>query len=218
MSIRRLVVAAIFCVSAVAAVWVWAGAWLDGTGAPTGHQAAAAQGAGVDRFRPTMPPKPLPAFTFTDGEGRVRTMGDFKGKVVLLNLWATWCGPCVKEMPSLDRLQGALGGDRFQVVALSTDRGGGVAVVPFYAKLGIARLGVYLDPAGGSMTALGPRGLPTTLLIDPDGREAARLEGGVEWDSPAMLAFLRTMAGAADGAAPPGAAPSAAGGLIRTAN
>lgn len=212
MSIRRLVTAAILCVAAGAAVWVWGGAWLVPAGTPTGARAVAAQAGGVDRFRPTVPPRPLPDVAFTDGEGRSLTMADFKGKVVLFNLWATWCGPCVKEMPSLDRLQGALGGERFQVVALSTDRGGGAAVAPFYAKLGIANLTTYLDPKSASMSPLGVRGLPTTLLIDPDGREAARLEGAVEWDSPEMLAFLRTMAGAADGAPPPAA------GLVRTAN
>lgn len=203
-----MVVAAIFCVAGATAVWVWAGAWLASAGAA----AAPAPSGGVERFRPTVPPKPLADFTFTDNEGRTLTIADFKGRVVLLNLWATWCGPCVKEMPSLDRLQGALGGDRFQVVALSTDRTAGAAVVPFYARLGIANLAVYLDPKSASLSALGPRGLPTTLLIDPEGREAARLEGGAEWDSPEMLAFLRKMAGAASGAA----SPAPAAGLFKT--
>ncbi|HYD30710.1 MAG TPA: TlpA disulfide reductase family protein [Azospirillaceae bacterium] len=129
------------------------------------------------------PPRPVPDLAFLDGEGRPVTLGDFRGRVVLLNLWATWCGPCVKEMPSLDRLQESLGGAAFQVVALSQDRAGGRVVEGFFEKHGLAHLPMYLDPTGEAMKVLKPRGLPLTVLIDREGNEIGRLEGGAEWDS-----------------------------------
>lgn len=157
--------------------------------------------AGLEKFKGTEAPKPLPALAFTDGEGRRVDLTDFAGKLVLLNLWATWCGPCVKEMPSLDRLQAKLGGEGFQVVALSLDRGGRAAVEPFYQKTGVGNLTLYLDPGSASMQALGLRGLPTTLLVDEEGRELGRVEGAVEWDAPEVLAFLRGHAGRGPGPA-----------------
>ncbi|AWU97382.1 TlpA family protein disulfide reductase (plasmid) [Azospirillum ramasamyi] len=136
-------------------------------------------------------PKPMAPLSFIDAEGRRVDLADFKDRVILLNLWATWCGPCVKEMPSLDRLQAQLGGEAFEVVALSLDRGGRAAVEPFYRKTGVEHLRVFLDPASESMKALSLRGLPTTILIDPEGRELGRVEGAVEWDAPEVVAFLR---------------------------
>ncbi len=146
-------------------------------------------------------PKPMPPLSFVDAEGRRVDLADFKDRVILLNLWATWCGPCVKEMPSLDRLQGQLGGDAFQVVALSLDRGGRTAVEPFYKKTGVEHLTVFLDPGSESMKALSLRGLPTTILVDPEGRELGRVEGAVEWDSPEVVAFLRQFLGHGGGPA-----------------
>lgn len=171
----------------------------------------AAAGDGLDKFRGAETPKPVPSLTFTDGEGRRVDLSDLKGRVVLLNLWATWCGPCVKEMPSLDRLQAKLGGEAFQVVALSLDRGGRDVVAPFYDKTGVKSLATYLDPTSSSMKALGLRGLPTTLLVDRDGNELGRVEGAVEWDSPAVVAFLRKSLG--NGGNPPGRGPA----VVKTA-
>lgn len=133
----------------------------------------------------------VPALAFTDADGNPVSLADFRGKVVLLNVWATWCPPCVKEMPSLDRLQAALGGDGFQVVALSLDRGGKAQVEPFYMEKDLDHLAIYLDPKMTAMKALKLQGLPTTLLIDADGREIGRLPGEAEWDSPAAQAFIR---------------------------
>lgn len=146
-------------------------------------------------------PKPMPPLSFVDAEGRRVDLADFKDRVILLNLWATWCGPCVKEMPSLDRLQSQLGGDAFQVVALSLDRGGRTAVEPFYKKTGVEHLTVFLDPGSESMKVLSLRGLPTTILVDPEGRELGRVEGAVEWDSPEVVAFLRQFLGHGSGPA-----------------
>ena len=137
-------------------------------------------------------PKPLPEIQFTDGAGKARTLGDFKGKVVLLNVWATWCVPCRKEMPTLDRLQAALGGADFEFVALSIDAKGMDAVNKFYAESGIQHLARYVTPAGNAaLETLGVFGLPATLLIDRQGRELGRKIGPAEWDSPEMTDFLK---------------------------
>ncbi|HEX2114112.1 MAG TPA: TlpA disulfide reductase family protein [Alphaproteobacteria bacterium] len=136
-------------------------------------------------------PAPVPPLAFADATGRSVSLDDFKGKLVLLNLWATWCGPCVEEMPSLDRLQAKLGSADFAVLALAMDKQGRALVEPFLAKLGVTNLPMYLDPSGAAIRALKARGLPTTLLIDREGREIGRLEGAAAWDSEAAAAFLR---------------------------
>lgn len=137
-------------------------------------------------------PAPMPELQFSDGEGRPLSLADFRGKVVLLNIWATWCVPCRKEMPTLDRLQVALGGTSFEVVALSIDRGGADAVRKFYVETGIQRLAVRVDTSSQVGFALATVGLPTTLLIDGGGRELGRLIGPAEWDAPEMVAFLKS--------------------------
>lgn len=123
-------------------------------------------------FTPLDEPRPLPELRFVDGDGRPMTLTDFRGKVALLNVWATWCGPCREEMPTLDRLQAALGGPGFQVVPLSIDRAGLDAVRKFYDETGIAHLGRYVDGSGKASRDLGVVGLPTTLLLDRAGRDA----------------------------------------------
>ena len=138
----------------------------------------------------TDPAAALPAFGFADAAGATHTLAEFAGKGVLLNLWATWCMPCVAELPSLAALAGKLSG--VAVLPLSSDRGGAAVVERFYASHGIAGLGVWLDQKGAAAEALRARGLPTTLLIDRQGRERARLEGGADWASAdAVAAILR---------------------------
>ena len=145
----------------------------------------------IGRWRPTAPPRPLPALAFTDGDGRPLTAAAWHGRVVLLNLWATWCVPCVEEMPALDRLQARLGGPDFEVVALALDRQGIAVVKPFVERLKLARLALYLDPTGAMTRALGARGLPTSLLIDRKGSELGRVEGAADWDGAALERVLR---------------------------
>ena len=127
-------------------------------------------------------PELVPEFKFEDAGG-VRTLADWKGKVVLLNLWATWCAPCRKEMPALDRLQKALGGDQFEVVALSVDRAGAPASKKFLEEAKVANLKLYTESTSKSIGTLRAAGLPTTILIDREGREVGRLAGPAEWDS-----------------------------------
>ena len=138
-------------------------------------------------------PKPLPEFSFTDADGKPHTVADFAGKGLLINLWATWCPPCVAEMPALDRAQAALAAEGIVILALSSDRGGRAMVEPFYRDKGIRQLGLWLDPRGAASRALGARGLPTTLVVDREGRERARAEGDQPWDSPEMLAAIRRL-------------------------
>lgn len=159
--------------------------------APLVSHAAVAQ-APPSKFAIHAEPKPLSEIRFVDGAGRQRSLADFRGKTVLLNIWATWCVPCREEMPTLDRLQGELGAPDFEVVALSIDRGGVAAVRPFYAETGIKRLGIYIDRSGGATQKLGVVGIPTTLLIGRDGREIGRFVGPTEWDAAAMVAFLKS--------------------------
>lgn len=136
-------------------------------------------------------PKDVPAVVFADGEGRRTTLDDFGGRTIILNVWATWCPPCIEEMPTLDALQSALGGEGFEVVALSVDRAGPEVVRKFFEKTGVAYLDLYIDDTMKSAAALGAFGLPLTLLIDPEGREVGRLVGPAEWDAPDMIEFLR---------------------------
>ena len=136
-------------------------------------------------------PRDLPEIRFSDADGRALTIADFRGRTVLLNIWATWCVPCRKEMPALDRLQATLGGEDFVVVPLSIDRDGTPVVKRFYKELGIKKLGIYVDPSGRGSQDLAIPGVPATLLIDRGGREIAREMGPAEWDGPEMVTLIR---------------------------
>lgn len=140
-------------------------------------------------------PRNLSELTFEDETGAALTLADFHGKVVLLNIWATWCAPCREEMPTLDSLQAQLGGEQFEVVALSIDHSGRDAVEKFYRDISIKHLRMYIDPSTLATATLGIEGVPTTLLVDREGREIGRLVGATEWDSPAMVDLItRTIA------------------------
>ena len=135
-------------------------------------------------------PRALPELRFVEGDGRALTIADFRGRLVLLNIWATWCVPCRREMPTLDRLQAKLGGPDFEVLALSIDRQGLPVVKAFYEELGLEALRVYVDASTNATRDLGIVGIPTTLLVDRKGGEMGRLVGPSEWDSPEMISFL----------------------------
>ena len=146
---------------------------------------------GVAKFTLAKEPKPLPELAFTDAENKPLTLAGYKGKTVLLNFWATWCAPCVKEMPSLDRLQAEMGKDRFVVLPLSLDGPSRPKVAPFYADRKLANLGIYFDKGKKVLGALDVSVLPTSILIDAQGRELGRLEGEADWDKPEALALMK---------------------------
>lgn len=138
-------------------------------------------------------PKPLdlPEIAFADRDGKPKSLADFAGKVVLLNIWATWCVPCREEMATLDKLEAALGGKDFQVVAVNIDRGGADKPKSFLAETGATHLSLYTDPSGKLFSKLKAVGMPTTLLIDREGHEIGRLVGPANWDSPDALALIK---------------------------
>jgi thiol-disulfide isomerase/thioredoxin len=128
-------------------------------------------------------PAPLPDITFQDADGKDVKLSSFKGKTILLNLWATWCGPCREEMPALNRLETALGSDKFEVVALSLDHKGYDASRKFLDNLKADKVKLYADPTAKQGMELKLIGMPTTILINKDGLEVGRLAGAAEWDS-----------------------------------
>lgn len=175
-------------IGAVALAAGGAGAYLSLHLAGEGRPAAPstpAQGGSALRIHNT--PRALPDIAFEDAEGRKRTLSQFSGKVVLLNVWATWCAPCREEMPALDRVQQKLGGPGFEVLALSIDAGGIGAVKRFYDEIGVRSLALYVDPTMRATAALGAMGVPTTLLIDRQGREIGRHTGPAQWDDPRIV-------------------------------
>jgi thiol-disulfide isomerase/thioredoxin len=147
-------------------------------------------------LRRLLPLEPAPTVPFTTGAGQSRTLAAWRGDGVVLNLWATWCLPCKAEMPALDRLAQAVAGDRIAVLPISIDTGGRKVVAAFYRENRIAHLPVLLDPDGRFVAALKAPGVPTTVIIDRQGRMVGRVEGPVQWDAPASVALLRQLVGA----------------------
>ena len=148
----------------------------------------------LGEFIPASPPLPAPAVSFVDLTGNTVNLSEFTGKIVLVNLWATWCEPCLREMPSLARMQLRLG-DKITVVAVSEDRGGSKTVEPFIDKLELKSIETYLDPKSTAERAFKVQGLPTSFLIDRQGRILGRVEGAAEWDSPELLDILKSFLG-----------------------
>ena len=153
-------------------------------------QAPPLLGAFGDNFTLLDPPVPAPLEAFTDLAGNRVRLADFEGRVVLLNFWATWCAPCIREMPSLDRLQAALGDRGLSVAAVSIDRGGVKAIRRFAKRLGLAHLGLNHDPEGALFRAFGVTGLPASFLIDPAGAIHGAYAGPAEWDGPEARALI----------------------------
>jgi len=137
------------------------------------------------------PAVPAPRTAFTGMDGARLRLDDFKGSVVLLNFWATWCAPCVREMPSLDRLQARLRPEGLRVLAVSIDRGGAAVVAPFAEKLGLKHLELYLDPKSELSRAFALGGVPSTFLIGAGGRVVRAMVGPAEWDSEEAVALFR---------------------------
>ena len=156
----------------------------------TGVTAPPGFGGDFEQFTAIKPRPPAPRQTMVDGNGTAVSLSRFRGRVLLLNFWATWCGPCKREMPALDRLQAALGGPAFAVITISIDRKGKAVVAPWLRENGLANLPLYLDPGRRLFRAFGGTGLPTSYVIDHRGRVAGVIIGPAEWDSAAAKAFL----------------------------
>lgn len=136
----------------------------------------------------------LPKLSFRDAANKTVSLEHLRGQVLVLNLWATWCVPCVKEMPALDRLQSRLGRDRILIIPVSQDRGGNKVVPPYFQKLQLRHMKMYFDNSSSVMSGLRAFGLPTSVIIDPNGREVARVVGAINWDSDEVVKLLRALA------------------------
>ena len=142
-------------------------------------------------------PNDLGAVAFDDGDGHPKTVADFKGRAILLNLWATWCVPCRAEMPALDRLQGALGSKGFEVVPVDVDTARLDRPRAFLQEIGASHVKFYVDHSADIVQALHGTGLPTTVLIGPDGCEIGTMGGpAAVWDSTDAKALIARMTGA----------------------
>lgn len=142
------------------------------------------------KFSVSVERPPVAGVEFEGPDGQPMTLSAFRGQVVLVNLWATWCIPCRAEMPALDRLQGLRGSKDFAVVAIAQDRGGRAKVEKFLSDTNAGQLKPYLDTTMKSGRAWGAIGLPTSILIDRQGREIGRLIGEAVWDGPEALALI----------------------------
>ncbi len=145
----------------------------------------------IQYFKLKRNPAAVPDLAIEDGAGQTVRLGSFRGRVVVLNFWATWCAPCVHEMPSLDVLAARLKGPRFRLVALNEDRGGARVAAPFLARLKLNNIALYTDPDGAVQRALGVAGLPTTVVIDARGREVGRIIAPADWSAPEAVALVR---------------------------
>jgi thiol-disulfide isomerase/thioredoxin len=144
-------------------------------------------------------PLKVPDLTFADASGKQLSLADWRGKTVLLNLWATWCVPCRQEMPTLDALQAKLGGPNFQVVAVNIDTRDPNKPRAFLREIGVNHLDFYADPSAKSFQELKSigraLGLPTTVLIDPHGCEIGSIAGPAEWSSPDAVKLIEAALG-----------------------
>lgn len=131
---------------------------------------------------------------FVAPDGSKTRISTYRGKVVVLNFWATWCGPCVSELGSLDRLARTSDPKRLVVLAVAQDKGGALVAKPFLDRLAMKALKANSDPNGTLMRRFAARGLPTTLILNPQGEIVGRVEGAAEWDRPAMKAYLAGLA------------------------
>ena len=136
-------------------------------------------------------PQPAPAIDFLDPDGQTINLHAYNGQTVLVNFWATWCAPCIKELPALDALQGDLGGEDFRVLIVSIDRKGLEAAQPFLDDLDIEHLRTAADPKGALARAMKATGLPTTVILSPEGKVMGRLLGEAEWNSDGAKELVR---------------------------
>jgi thiol-disulfide isomerase/thioredoxin len=151
------------------------------------HRLDALASGEVAAFQPAEIPQKLSGMAFLGSDGKATTLAAFSGKVALVNLWATWCAPCRREMPALDRLQSTMGGADFTVVPISIDTGDTDRPRAFLESVGVKHLPLYTDPSTAIFGELKKRslalGLPVTVLLDRNGCELGHMNGPAEWDS-----------------------------------
>lgn len=150
---------------------------------------------GLNNLLPKEPPKPVPETPFFDEHGNQISIADYRGKIIIMNFWATWCAPCVAEMASLDRLQEQLSGTNMEVLAINEDRNGQEAATAFFEEKGLKHLRNLLDRDMKLARAANIAAMPTTLLINTEGEEVAAVLGEAEWDSPDIVAYLKQCLG-----------------------
>lgn len=153
---------------------------------------AARADAFSQKFVPGGSQQPVSVVNFEDGHGRSLSLKDFSGRYVLLHLWASWCAPCVKEMPALEALRNKFNNRQFEIVALSEDHEGAAAAQAFYQRRGIQYMPVFVDRSGRAPALLHAEGLPTTIFINPSGTEYGRIAGEADWASPEALQFIQS--------------------------
>lgn len=139
--------------------------------------------------------KPVADIAFSDGDGKTRTLSEFRGRPVLVNFWATWCPPCIAEMPSLDALQAKLGQERLALIALSQDRGGLPVAKGWLDKAGLQNIVPYHADQKAARELGTQAQLPVSILLDKQGREVARVFGAMHWDTPQMVERIAALAG-----------------------
>jgi len=182
--IRALTVLLVLCGAALAVLL-----FLSGPNEPISPPVGTTAPQTLGQFIALDAPLPAPALALTTRKGEAKQLADFEGRWLLVNLWATWCAPCVAEMPALDRLQAKLG-DKLAILAISEDRRGAEVVDPFLAKAGIKNLAIFLDPKSAALNEFRVQGLPTSFLIGRDGKIVGKLEGAAQWDEEPMLSKI----------------------------
>lgn len=144
-------------------------------------------------------PQPVSQVEFERGEGGAGTLGDYEGRVALVNFWATWCAPCRAEMPTLSALEREMGGENFAVVTIATGRNPLPAMKKFMDEIGADTLPLHRDPKSALARQMGVFGLPMTMILDRQGREIARLTGDADWNSDSARAIIAALTGESGG-------------------
>ena len=184
-----------FLIAAAALAAIAVVAVLYGKSSPPVH-ASLTPPASLARLTPAKHPTPVAAVSFAGADGARHSLGEFKGHYVLLNLWAVWCVPCIRELPALARLQAAFPAGNLKVVPVDVARGTPADAAAFLKEHGAARLPAFIDGDLAMMRVFGAYGLPLTVLIDDKGREIARAVGPADWDSPDAIAYFKALTGA----------------------
>jgi len=144
-------------------------------------------------------PAALPEGTLVGPDGATSSLAAYRGRWLVVNFWATWCAPCRKEMPTLANLQDAFAGQPVEVVTIATGRNSVEGIARFFAEIGVTNLPEWRDPDQSLARAMGILGLPITVIVDPEGREIARLRGDADWDTDSAIAILTALSAGTGG-------------------